>query len=342
MNFPAFARKTAGAALALALVAAPAAAQEVNVYSSRHYDTDDALFEEFTKQTGITVNRVEAKADELIARLQAEGDNSPADVFIAVDAGRLGRAEAAGILQPFQSDLVDRRVPAHLRDTDNLWFGVSQRARIIFYAKDRVDTPPLTYEDLTNPEWKGRICIRSSSNIYNQSLLASLIEAHGEEKARDWAAGMVANMARSPQGGDTDQLRGVVSGECDIAVGNHYYFLRGYDKDVEGLTSGIDNIGWVWPNQDGRGAHMNLAGAAMTAHAPNPEQATALLEFLVGDYAQHHFASQNNEYPSVSGVGLDKDTARLGIFIPDSTTNASVFGDNAGTAQTIFNEVGWD
>lgn len=330
-----------GAALALSTIAATAMAAEVNVYSSRHYDSDDALYDKFTAETGITVNRIEGKADELIARLSAEGANSPADLLITVDVGRMARAEEAGVIQPYTSDAINRAVPAHLRHPGNHWFGVSQRARIIFYAKDRVDNPPQTYEDLTDPAYEGKICIRSSSNIYNQSLLASIIHVHGEEAARDWAAGIVANMARAPQGGDTDQLRGVVSGECDIAVGNHYYFLRGFDQDVEGLTSGLDNLGWVWPNQSDRGAHMNLTAVALTGSSPNTAEATQLMEFLTSEFAQQHFAGQNNEYPAVPGIGLDAGTARMGFFISDNTTPTAVFSANAGKAQEIFNEVNW-
>ncbi|MCZ4353264.1 extracellular solute-binding protein [Roseovarius aestuarii] len=329
------------AVMALSTIATASMAAEVNVYSSRHYDTDDALYAKFTEETGITVNRIEGKADELIARLNAEGANSPADVLITVDAGRMSRALEADVIAPYSPDLINRAVPAHLRHPDNLWFGVSQRARIIFYAKDRVDTPPSTYAELADPAYKGQICIRSSSNVYNQSLLASIIEAEGEEAAKEWAAGVVANMARAPQGGDTDQLRGVVSGECDIAVANHYYFLRGFDKDVEGLTAGIDNLGWVWPNQSDRGAHLNLTAVALVKSSPNTAEAQKLLEFMVGDFAQHHFANQNNEYPAVPGVGLDKDTARLGFFIPDSTTPTASFAANAAKAQAIFNEVNW-
>ncbi|MEB8387506.1 extracellular solute-binding protein [Rhodobacteraceae bacterium KMM 6894] len=326
---------------AVAFTTTTAMAAEVNVYSSRHYDSDDALYEKFTEETGITVNRIEGNADELIARLSAEGDNSPADILITVDAGRMARAQEAGVIAPYVSDVIDRSVPAYLRHPDHLWFGVSQRARIIFYAKDRVENPPQTYEALADPAYKGQICIRSSSNVYNQSLLASIIYADGEDAAREWAAGVVANFARDPQGGDTDQLRGIVSGECDIAVTNHYYFLRGFDKDVEGLTSGIENLGWVWPNQSNRGAHMNLTAVALTTSTPNKAEAQQLMEFLTGDFAQHHFANQNNEYPAVPGVGLDKDTARLGFFIPDSTTPTASFADNAAKAQAIFNEVNW-
>ncbi|VAV94525.1 Ferric iron ABC transporter, iron-binding protein [hydrothermal vent metagenome] len=327
---------------ALAAIATPALAQEVNVYSSRHYDSDDALYAKFTAETGIKVNRIEAKADELIARMAAEGDNSPADVFITVDVSRMTRAEEAGILQPFKSDLIESRIPANMQHPDNLWFGTSQRARLIFYAKDRVKNPPQTYEDLADPKWKGAICIRSSSNVYNQSLLASLIENNGKAAARDWAAGVVANMARVPQGGDTDQLRGLVSGECDVAVVNHYYFLRGFDKEVDGLTSGLDNIGWVWPNQDGRGAHLNLATASMAAHSPNPDEALALLEFFTSDFAQIEFARQNNEYTAVPGVADDASTARLGDFKADTSTDMASYSRNTKAAQAIFNQVGWN
>jgi iron(III) transport system substrate-binding protein len=329
-------------ATAAAALAAPAFADEVNVYSSRHYDGDDALYAKFTEETDITVNRIEAKADELLARIEAEDKNSPADVLITVDVGRMGRAEAAGILMPYDSQIIEDRVPDNFEHPDNLWYGVSQRARIIFYAKDRVENPPQTYEALADPAYEGQICIRSSSNIYNQSLLASIIEVAGEEAAQDWAAGVLNNMARAPQGGDTDQLRGLVSGECDIAVSNHYYFARGLEENVEGLTSGIDNIGWVWPNQDDRGTHVNATTAAQIASSPNPEAGKALMEFLVSDYAQEHFSGQNNELPVVEGTALDPEVASLGTFKPDSTTPTSAFSRNAGKAQAIFNMVGWN
>lgn len=333
---------TMAAGLAISATLEAAAAQEVNLYSSRHYDSDTPLYDEFTERTGIEVNRIEADADALIARLAAEADNSPADVFLTVDVGRIARAEEAGVLQPFESEIIERRVPPHLQHPDNLWFGVSQRARIIFYAEDRVENPPRTYEEVADPAWDDTLCIRSSGNVYNQSLLASIIANHGEEAAREWAAGIVENMARPPQGGDTDQLLGLISGECDIAIANHYYFLRGFDTEVPGLSENIDQIGWVWPNQGERGAHVNLATAAKTAASPNSEEADALLEFLTSDFAQQHFAGQNNEYPAVPGVGLDEDTARLGYFIPDTKTNTAAFSRFAGEAQAIFNEVGWN
>jgi iron(III) transport system substrate-binding protein len=318
--------KAAMSVTALMALTAPAFAQEVNLYSSRHYDSDDALYAAFTEKTGITINRIEAKADE----------------FMTVDVGRIARAEERGLLQAFDSDVIEANVPAHLRHPDNLWTGLSQRARIIFYSKDRVDNPPTTYEELADPAYKGQVCIRSSSNIYNQSLMASIIENHGEEAAKDWAAGIVENMAREPQGGDTDQLRGIVSGECDIAVANTYYFARGLADDVDGLTSGIDGIGWVWPNQSGRGAHVNLAAAGIAANAPNKAEATALLEYLASEEAQAQFANANNEYPVMSGVPIGEHVAKMGLFIPDNDTPTASFKAHAADAQTIFNEVGWD
>jgi iron(III) transport system substrate-binding protein len=334
--------KTLLGATALLALAAPALAQEVNLYSSRHYDSDDALYAAFTEATGITVNRIEAEADELIARMTAEGANSPADVFMTVDVGRIARAEEAGLLQPFESEVIEANVPAHLRHPDDLWTGLSQRARIIFYSRERVENPPQTYEALADPEWKGRICIRSSTNVYNQSLMASIIEINGVDAARAWAEGIVANMARSPQGGDTDQLRGIVSGECDIAVANTYYFARGLAGDVEGLSSGIDGIGWVWPNQDGRGAHVNLVAAGIAANAPHKKEATALLEYLASEAAQAQFAEANNEYPVLAGVPLGAHVKAMGAFKADSETPTASFKAHATEAQTIFNAVGWD
>ena len=330
----------------LALVASTAistaayAQGEVNIYSSRHYDNDEVLYDEFTERTGITVNRIEGDADELIARLNAEGQNSPADIFLTVDAGRIWRADEAGLLQPVESDVLENRIPEHLRHPDGHWFGMSQRARIIFYDKEEVENPPQTYEALADPQYEGQICIRSSSNVYNQSLMASIIAANGEEAAKDWAEGVVANMAREPQGGDTDQLRGVVSGECDIAVANTYYFLRALDGGVDGLSGSTDMFGWVFPNQSGRGTHVNVAAMGVTANAPNKDNAVEFLEFMTSDFAQSYFANQNNEYAAVPGVGLAENPASLGLFRMDDV-NLSVFGENTPRAQEIFNEVGW-
>ncbi len=334
-------RTSAFVAAALVSVAASAVmAQDVNIYSSRHYDTDDRLYSDFEEQTGITVNRIEGNADELIARMQAEGANSPADVLITVDTSRLYRAKQAGVLQPVDSAVLEHRVPSYLQDADNTWFGFSQRSRIIFYNKEAFSEPPKSYEALADPKYKGMICIRSSNNTYNQTLLAAIITHDGEDAARDWAKGIVANMARDPQGGDTDQLRGLVSGECDIAVSNTYYFARSIRTEVEGISESRDKIGWIFPDQDTYGAHMNLSGGGVAAHAPNRENAIKFLEYLTSDSAQKYFSSGNDEYPAVPGVGLSPSVAELGFFRPDSV-NLSVVAENIPAAQKIFDEVGW-
>ena len=335
--------RTISALLATSVLAGSAAmatAQELNIYSSRHYDTDEALYSGFEQATGITINRIEGDADELMARMQAEGRNSPADVFITVDVSRLNRAVDAGLLQPVDSELLEARIPANLQDDENLWFGFSQRSRIIFYNTDLVDTPPASYADLADPAYEGLVCIRSSTNTYNQTLLASIIAHEGEEAARDWAAGVVRNFARSPQGGDTDQIRGVASGECGVAVSNTYYFVRALREQVDGVSEHLDVIGYVFPDQDGNGAHMNVSGAGVAVNAPNRDAAVAFLEYLASDDAQVYFSSGNNEYPAMEGVPMVAELAGLGEFQAD-TVSLSDVADNLATAQRIFNEVGW-
>ncbi len=334
--------KPAFAAVLLASVAMPAFAEgQLNLYSSRHYDTDEKLYSDFTDQTGITINRIEGKADELLARMQAEGANSPADVMITVDTSRLARAKNMGLLQSVDSDVLEDRIPANLQDNDNKWFGFSQRSRIIFYAKNSVDTPPMTYLELADPAYKGKVCIRSSSNSYNQTLLAAIVTHHGEEEATAWAQGVVDNMARAPQGGDTDQLRGIVSGECEIAVSNTYYFARALRTDVSGVSAEIDKIGWVFPDQDGTGAHMNLSGAGVAVNAPNRDNAVKFLEYLSSDSAQAYFSAGNDEFPAVKGVELAESVAKLGEFKADEV-NLSEVAENIPTAQKIFDAVGWE
>lgn len=333
---------TSTAAVALLAIAAPAFAEgELNLYSSRHYDTDERLYSDFTEQTGITINRIEGKADELLARMQAEGANSPADVLVTVDTSRLKRAKDMGLLQSVDSEELESRIPANLQDDDNTWFGMSQRSRIIFYNKNTVDNPPQTYLDLADPAYKGQVCIRSSSNAYNQTLLAAIVTHEGEEAATEWAKGVVENMARAPQGGDTDQLRGIVSGECDIAVSNTYYFARAIRQDVDGVSAEIDTIGWVWPDQDGNGAHMNLSGAGVAANAPNKENAVKFLEYLASDSAQQYFSAGNDEFPTVKGVELAESVKKLGEFKADEV-NLTDVAQNIGTAQKIFDNVGWE
>ena len=327
-------------AIALPVTSAAFADGSVNLYSSRHYDTDERLYSDFEEQTGITINRIEGNADELIERLKAEGKNSPADVLITVDAGRIWRAADAGLFAPVDSEVLEERIPAALQHPDNLWFGFSTRARLIFYNKDRVSEPPQTYEALADPKYKGQICIRSSTNIYNLSLLASIIASDGPEAAENWAQGVKDNLARSPQGGDTDQLKGLVSGECDIAVANSYYFARSLRTNVEGLSEHVDEIGWVFPNQDGRGTHVNVSAAGVMKNAPNRENAIKFLEYLASDSAQEYFASGNDEYPVVEGVGLSASVTKLGEFKRDQL-NLAALGENQAVAQNIFNAVGF-
>ena len=326
----------------VALMASQAAADGVlNLYSSRHYDTDERLYSDFEAATGITINRIEASADELIARMQAEGQNSPADILLTVDSTRLERAKAAGLLQSIDSAVLEERIPANLQDADNQWFGFSQRARVLFYDKATVTEPPMTYADLADPKYKGMVCIRSATNVYSQSILSAIIEHAGEEAAKEWAAGVVANFARAPQGGDTDQLRGIVSGECEIAMSNTYYFGRALRTPVEGVSDKIDMFGWVFPDQDGNGTHVNISGAGVAANAPNRDNAIKFLEYLASDQAQDYFSAGNDEYPVVAGAPVASHVAGLGEFKAD-TVSLSAAAGNLEAAQRIFNEVGWE
>ncbi len=334
--------RTATAIATLCALAAPAFAEgELNLYSSRHYDTDERLYSDFTDATGITINRIEGNADELIARMQAEGANSPADVFLTVDTVRLARAKAMGLLQSVDSATLETRVPAYLQDDDNQWFAFSQRARILFYDKTEVENPPLTYQDLAKPEYEGMVCIRSSSNVYTQNITAALVAHLGEEAVADWAKAVVGNFARDPQGGDTDQLRGIASGECDIAMSNTYYYARALRKgDSQMSEEDMANIGWVFPNQNDIGAHMNISGGGVAANAPNRENAIKFLEYLASDQAQAYFSAGNDEYPAVPGIGLAPSVAALGIFRPD-VIDLSDIADNIDAATRILNEAGW-
>lgn len=334
--------KTSTLALAAVLTAGGAFAEgELNLYSSRHYDTDERLYSDFTDATGITINRIEGNADELIARMEAEGANSPVDVFLTVDTVRITRAKDLGLLQSIESPVLETSIPAYLQDDDNQWFAFSQRARILFYDKNDVENPPMTYQDLAKPEYAGQICIRSSTNVYTQNIVAALVAHYGEEAVADWAKAVVANFARAPQGGDTDQLRGIVSGECDIAMSNTYYFARALRTDVSNLSDSIDMIGWVFPNQDDIGAHMNISGGGVAAHAPNKENAIKFLEYLASEQAQKYFSAGNDEYPAVPGIGLAPSVAELGIFRPDAIALSDI-ADNIAVAQKILAEAGWD
>ena len=331
-------------ALAASAVLSPAAAiaeGELNLYSSRHYDTDERLYSDFEEMTGITINRIEGKADELITRMQAEGENSPADVLLTVDTSRLERAKDAGVLQSIDSDTLEATLPDYVQDEDKQWFGFSQRARILFYDKDAVENPPMTYQDLANPEFEGMVCIRSSSNVYTQTIVSALIEHLGYDATLDWAKAVVGNFARDPQGGDTDQLRGIVSGECKVAMSNTYYFARAIRKDVSGLSPDIEKVGWVFPNQNSIGAHMNLSGGGVAAHAPNKENAIKFLEYLASPQAQQYFSAGNDEYPAVPGVAISPSVASLGFFKPDDLDATAIAG-NVADAQKLLNEAGWE
>lgn len=330
-------------AAAVAVTSAPAFAEgELNLYSSRHYDTDERLYSDFEELTGITINRIEGNADELIARMEAEGANSPADIFLTVDTVRLSRAKDLGLLQPTESAVLEANIPAYLQDEDNQWFGFSQRSRILFYDKTQIENPPQTYQDLADPAFAGQICIRSSSNVYTQNIVAALIDHLGQDAVQDWATAVVGNFARSPQGGDTDQLRGIASGECGIAMSNTYYYARALRKGDDQISpEAMANIGWVFPNQNDIGAHMNISGGGVAANAPNPENAVKFLEYLASDQAQQYFSAGNDEYPAVPGVGLSESVAALGIFRPD-TIELSAIANNIDAAVEVLNNAGWE
>ena len=314
----------------------------VNVYSARHYDVDDALYDSFTEQTGIEVKILEGKSDELIERLQSEGENSPADVFVTADAGRLWRAEDAGLLQAVDSDVLKSNIPVNLRHPDGVWFGLTKRARVIVYNKDTVTPDQLsTYEALAEPDWKGRVCIRSSSNIYNQSLMGSLIETNGVDAAEEWATGLVGNLARSPEGGDTDQIKAVAAGQCDVAIANHYYWARLAKSDDAADQEVVSKTAVFFPNQDDRGTHVNISGAGVLANAPNADNAITFLEFLVSPEAQKVFGEGNNEYPVVEGVTVDPIVAELGEFKVDEI-NVSAYGKNNPEVIKLVDRVGWE
>ena len=342
------AARFSGAGLAAALLASTAAtafADEINVYSSRHYDTDQALYDTFTEQTGIAVNLIEGSGDELIERLVAEGAASDADVLITVDAGRLWRADNAGLFQPVDSDVLEERVPEYLRHPDGHWFGLSKRARVIVYNVE--DGPPEgldSYEALADPAFEGMVCTRSSGNIYSQSLLGSVIAAHGEEVAEEWATGLVANFARSPEGNDTAQIEAVAAGECPVAIVNTYYVGRLLASDDPERVAIGEQIGIIFPNQGDRGTHVNISGAGVLASAPNAEGAAAFIEYLASDEAQTIFAEGNNEYPVVPSVAVSGPVAGFGEFVEDSLGLNVVgeIGANNPTAVQIADRAGWE
>ena len=314
--------------------------KEVNLYSARKEELMAPLLKEFTSQTGIKVNILSGKADALLTRIQSEGVNSPADVLLTTDAGRLHRAKQAGLFSPLDSSILDT-IPTNYRDPESQWFGLSLRARLILLTDASNPLQISRYEDLAKPSLKGQICIRSSSNIYNQSLVASLISHSGNELTKRWASDLVKNMARAPQGGDTDQIRAAAAGQCSIAIANSYYLARllGADKNTDDYKA-ASKITVVWPNQDDRGAHLNVSGAGVLKHAPNPQSAQKLIEFLVSDTAQQIYADVNYEYPIKAKIPLNPILKSMGDFKAE-TLPLSVLGENNAEAVRIMDQAAW-
>jgi ABC-type Fe3+ transport system, periplasmic compo nent len=332
------------AALAMLTLPLAAAAQEkvLNLYTARHYQTDEALYTNFTKQTGIKINRIEGQEDPLLERIRNEGANSPADVFITVDIGRLWRAQQAGVFAPVKSKVLESRIPANYRDANGEWFGFSARGRVIAYNKTAVKAGDIaSYEDLADPKWKGKVCTRSSGHVYNLSLVSSLIAHDGEARTEQWARGVAANLARVPKGGDTDQLKAVAAGECDVAIANTYYIARLLRSTKPEDKAVADKLGVLWPNQSSQGVHMNVSGGGMLKHAPNKEAAVKFLEYLASDEAQRYFADGNNEWPVVQGVKVSNPALEaLGTFKSD-TINVAELGKYQPQAQKLVDRAGF-
>ena len=317
-------------------------ADEVNLYSARKEALIKPIIDKFSQQTGIKVNLITGKADALLKRIESEGRNTHADVFITTDAGRLYRAKSAGVLKPVQSGVLNSAIPENLRDPEGYWYGLSMRARPIFYVKGVVDPKELsTYEALSAKEFNKRICIRSSNNIYNQSLVASMIAANGKEKTQQWANDFVKNLARKPKGGDRDQIKAAAAGQCDIAIANTYYFgtmIQGKEADQKKAAKAVAVF---WPNQSDRGTHVNVSGAAVTKYAKNAENAQKLIEFLSTKEAQRWYADVNYEYPVRKDVEPSELLKSWGSFKSD-TINLDQLGVNNDEALKIMDRAGWN
>lgn len=313
----------------------------VNVYSSRHYDTDIKLYETFTEETGIQINLIEGSSDELIERIRNEGVNSPADVIITVDAGRLWRAKEAGILQPHDSEYLFETIPNQMHELDGYWVGLSERVRGMVYNLDKVTRDDLEgYMELGNQQWEGRVCVRSSNNIYNQSLVSSLIETSGEAVVEEWAAGLVRNFARTPQGGDTDQIRAVAAGLCDVALVNHYYMARLMQSETNTDKEVVSSVEIYFPSSKYGGTHVNISGAGIAANSPNRENAIRFLEYLATEKAQLLFAIGNNEFPILDGMELPDELLKFGDYDSDAV-NVTTYGTNNPRAIRLMDRVGW-
>ncbi len=333
-----------GAGLGL-LLAAPrlgsAQTATINLYSSRHYDTDRTLYDGFTTETGVRVRLIEGDADQLVERIRNEGANSPADVLITVDAARLARAQDAGVLAPSRSAVLEARIPASLREPGGHWYGVSRRVRVVMYDKQRGAPAGLArYEDLAKPSFRGQILVRAAAHPYNLSLMGSIIAADGPEAAEAWARGVVANMARPPQGGDTPQFQAVLAGQGSLAIANTYYLARFGASSVPAEKALYDRIGVIFPNQADRGAHVNVSGAGVVRTAPNREGALRFIEYLTSPRAQEMFANGNFEYPVVEDVPPTPSLAAFGPFKADAL-NAAQYGALSGQALQIMQRAGW-
>ncbi len=314
----------------------------MNLYTARHYATDEAFYSGFSKLTGIKLNRIEGGEDALFERIKAEGAGSPADVFLTVDVARLWRAEQAGIFAPLKSALLTKRIPAHFRDPNGNWFGFSSRARVIAYDRRKISAGDVArYEQLADPKWKGEICTRPSSHPYNLSLISSMILHLGEDKAREWARGVATNLARPPRGGDTDQLTAVGVGECSIALSNHYYYVRLMRSTKPEDRALVEKVHIVWPNQNDRGTHVNISGGGILKNAPHRDAAVKFLEYLASDQAQAYFANGNNEWPTVKGVKLaNPQLESFGQFRTDALPLVDL-GKTQAAAQRLADQVGW-
>ena len=315
---------------------------DINIYTHRHYDSDKILFKKFTDMSGIKVNVIKGSADQLIQRLQSEGKNSPADILLTVDAGRLVRAKDMGLLEPVSSKILTKNVPEMMRDSENHWFGLSVRARVIAYAKDRIKENELsTYEDLADPKWRGKIVVRSSNNIYNQSLLASLINENGSKKALKWAKSVRKNMARKPRGNDRDQARAVASGVADLAIINTYYLGLLANSSDKADREVAEKLNIFFPNQNGRGTHINVSGVAVTKSSKNKKEAIRFIEFLTQEDNQRIFSEANYEYPLDYNNSKSKIHLKWGRFKADSI-DLSILGKNNAEAVKIFDLAGWE
>lgn len=316
--------------------------RQVNVYSHRHYESDRALFAEFTRQTGITVNVVEASADQLIERLKAEGEASPADVLITVDAGRLERAREQGLLRPLNSPVLQANIPVHLRHPQNFWFGLTKRARVIVYNPDKVQPAQLsTYAQLAEPAWRGQVILRSSSSIYHQSLVASRLATLGPEATRAWVTGLIGNLAQPPAGGDRDNIKAVALGQGSVTLVNTYYLGQLLTSANPEEVELARRVRVFFPDQAGAGTHVNVSGAGQTRSSKNVEEARLFLEFLSGDQAQRAFAAANHEYPVKTGVPLSEQVAAWGTTFKEDTLDLAKLGEFNAAAVRLMEEAGW-